>query len=1005
MNFNEFLNEGSTSEYGGPAGLTKDKTLKIAQKFADAAASVDPEKGKWGVNKRTLEEDGFDLDYNDEEFDGGSYNIYKNGNVVNMAIRENPVLGKIGDDIKTIAKGFKKMMANESVTNEATVKKGSIVIPYASSDGEFVVDKVFKNKDGEVSYTGEFKKTGKKMEYIFHKDDKIIKESSLDEANLVLGLSTNNYPSGTASRYRIESTVINLRKVADLSKDSWKKYSKAFTNWEIGFEKASDRKEALDSIQKSFNNGQNDIREFGLYESVVNETGFKKSDIKKTIDFINKEIGIDPGYALIGDEDDIEEFDRLWDREQYEDAFDFLTVATNMEISTLDDVKNAIKESVVTEGTISPKMANSFKIGDKIKTQKDTYTITGYGSKTGATRDFEAENGKGEQCNLRVSLRGTNGIQVAAGKSLNFPEQQEMLESVVNERNITIKRQYTSNRPAVTVGKAAKVRNKMLEAIKDGKLSQEDFNNILKEMTTDSKRWLRRNAQCFNVSEDGITLSKTGSRILKNVMVAEATINEGLNYKKLAKQFVDDEWLDVDDNIEDLDADEYFDDKLNAFNREELGNSKEFDNNKTNMSIEVKKLLKGRLKQIFEATTKAPKIWVPGGFDKAIAKYPNQKITRKIVLDAAEKWDVNPDDAIKYVEFGWTVDLDENKNNNNMKTKFIYESFAEFVENKLNESTLNEAFKSAKLSNLFSVGSAGTKDLAGAFYNFSKLAIDKIEDYDIIEMDPQTARKEKRANAIYFYIVTNQKVNPHAETINPTTWNNGLIQSNTLLAITNGQNEWYSTAYSSYSKTETLKVASSREAAAGFDKRDSKRYDGSGITSLTKVAELADTAYVIDLDVLKARYSTQSLQFQRAEDKRGAIAFKSDKDFKAENKSRYNQILAQKASEMPMDSIVLGAIDTLATQIKDALSKSEKGRYGELIIGLDTKGREIKMSDASNLMRNILDEYNRYVGYVVESEKEVATGYSGKFYEGRLKESSKTIVDYVKKVDAKNYAW
>ena len=926
MNFNEFLNEGSTSEYGGPAGLTKDKTLKIAQKFADAAASVDPEKGKWGVNKRTLEEDGFDLDYNDEEFDGGSYNIYKNGNVVNMAIRENPVLGKIGDDIKTIAKGFKKMMANESVTNEATVKKGSIVIPYASSDGEFVVDKVFKNKDGEVSYTGEFKKTGKKMEYIFHKDDKIIKESSLDEANLVLGLSTSNYPTSQSSRYRIESSVINLRKVADLSKESWKKYSRAFSDDEIGFEKASDRKEALDSIQKSFNNGQNDIREFGLYESVVNETGFKKSDIKKTIDFINKEIGIDPGYALIGDEDDIEEFDRLWDREQYEDAFDFLTVATNMEISTLDDVKNAIKESVVTEGTISPKMANSFKIGDKIKTQKDIYTITGYGSKTGATRDFEAENGKGEQCNLRVSLRGTNGIQVAAGKSLNFPEQQEMLESVVNERNITIKRQYTSNRPAVTVGKAAKVRNKMLEAIKDGKLSQEDFNNILKEMTTDSKRWLRRNAQCFNVSEDGITLSKTGSRILKNVMVSEAT-------------------------------------------------------------------------------TKAPKIWVPGGFDKAIAKYPNQKITRKIVLDAAEKWDVNPDDAIKYVEFGWTVDLDENKKTNDMNTKFIYESFADFVANKLNEGTLNEAFKSAKLSNLFSVGSAGTKDLAGAFYNFSKLAIDKIEDYDIIEMDPQTARKEKRANAIYFYIVTNQKVNPHAETSNPSTWNNGLIQSNTLLAITNGQNEWYSTAYSSYSKSETLKVASSREAAAGFDKRDSKRYDGSGITSLTKVAELADTAYVIDLDVLKARYSTQSLQFQRAEDKRGATAFKSDKDFKMENKARYNAILAQKASEMPMDSIVLGAIDTLATQIKDALTKSEKGRYGELIIGLDPRGREIKMSDASNLMKNILDEYNRYVAYAVDIEKEAASGYSGKFYEGRMKESSKTIVDYVKKVEAKNYAW
>ena len=194
-------------------------------------------------------------------------------------------------------------------------------------------------------------------------------------------------------------------------------------------------------------------------------------------------------------------------------------------------------------------------------------------------------------------------------------------ESVVNERNITIKRQYTENHPAVLVGKAAKIRNKVLEAIKDGKISQEEFDNLLKEMTADSKRWLRRNSQHFNVSEDGISLSKSGKAILKNVMVAEST-------------------------------------------------------------------------------TKKPNIWVPGEFDKAISKFPNNKITRKKVLDIAVKWDVDPEDAIAYVEYGWDIDLDENKNTKDMKTKFIYESFSEFVENKLNEGTLNEAFASAKLASL-----------------------------------------------------------------------------------------------------------------------------------------------------------------------------------------------------------------------------------------------------------------------------------------------------------------
>ena len=92
-------------------------------------------------------------------------------------------------------------------------------------------------------------------------------------------------------------------------------------------------------------------------------------------------------------------------------------------------VRKIVKEAV-NEGMISPKMANGFKIGNVIKTQKGTYTITGFGSKTNATRDFEAENEKGDKFNLRVSLRGATGIQVAAGKSLNFPEQEEMLESV-----------------------------------------------------------------------------------------------------------------------------------------------------------------------------------------------------------------------------------------------------------------------------------------------------------------------------------------------------------------------------------------------------------------------------------------------------------------------------------------------------------------------------------------------------------------------------------------------
>ena len=75
----------------------------------------------------------------------------------------------------------------------------------------------------------------------------------------------------------------------------------------------------------------------------------------------------------------------------------------------------------------------ALRSGHKIKTQNGVYTITGMGSQTNATKDFEATNEKGEKFNLRVSLRGARGIQVAAAPSLNFPEKEEMLESIVNE--------------------------------------------------------------------------------------------------------------------------------------------------------------------------------------------------------------------------------------------------------------------------------------------------------------------------------------------------------------------------------------------------------------------------------------------------------------------------------------------------------------------------------------------------------------------------------------------
>lgn len=94
----------------------------------------------------------------------------------------------------------------------------------------------------------------------------------------------------------------------------------------------------------------------------------------------------------------------------------------------------------------------------------------------------------------------------------------------INEKLITVKRKYTEKYPESVVGKTAKIRNKILEIIKDTKVSREEFILLLKEITTDSSRWLRRNSQYFNISEDGVSPSKIGNNVLKNIATSHNII-------------------------------------------------------------------------------------------------------------------------------------------------------------------------------------------------------------------------------------------------------------------------------------------------------------------------------------------------------------------------------------------------------------------------------------------------------------------------------------------------
>lgn len=523
----------------------------------------------------------------------------------------------------------------------------------------------------------------------------------------------------------------------------------------------------------------------------------------------------------------------------------------------------------------------------------------------------------------------------------------------IQERHITVKRKYTENHPAVKVGKAAKIRNKVLEAIKDGKLTKEEFDSIVREMTVDSTRWLRRNSTYFNVSEEGVSLSKKGKRILNELapVETELEINEKVSAFKKANVM----------------AEEIFG---------EFGIAT-LDYNEISRVIDIKRA------------------------DKLAKKYGEDSFMALTELDMEELLNKNP----RLVK--------ENKSNN-MKSKLVFESFSEFVEslsNSTNESTemLTEAFKSSLLASLFNDKYGKfDKNLAKAFYGSARVKMDLIEDEDLLTLDPQTAYKNKQDDTIIFYLSDTPKENPHAPS---DAWadHKHIPGEGYLLAVASGDNAFYTRSwgsrYSSNREQSLKRVENGSTDSIGISKKY-KGWDGTGLYNVKRIAEVADRAIVLNMALLRQKYSSANQRADRASAKAGAIAFKSDKDFKKDNMDRYQIILQNKAVKLPLDKMVADAIDTLADQIKTGLAKGEKTKYGEISIGTNKKGNHVKMRDASNHMSNILDNYSRYCDYV-EQEKESKDRYGDaeSWYARSIKQYAKQIKDDVSKIESFDYAW
>ena len=589
----------------------------------------------------------------------------------------------------------------------------------------------------------------------------------------------------------------------------------------------------------------------------------------------------------------------------------------------------------------------------------------------------------------------------------------------LEERRLTIKRRYTENYPAIEVGKAARIRNKMLEAIADGKLSQEDFDAILKEMSTDSKRWLRRNTKYFNVSEDGIALSKFGRRILNKItnptmqkkLVTESFAEFTSNGSEMINEGTRGQFgiIDKRGNIQSVYThyDSYPDWVLPTIKKhyKDAKAVKDIIAKGDNSGLDAPDKMNFYGGDVTPMTGKKSKI------DAYIKLAANDGGAEYVYLydEADKKWymaDVYGDrELVPAFESVEVEDAEEVLESEEVS------GFEAFV-NERNE--LNEAFKSSKLRNLMNMdqsqGDAYGKvgNLSKALYGLSKIKLDQVEDTDLVDLSPKDAYKQltKDNDYVVFYIVDNEKENPYADS---NSYRAPMLRPG-ILALTRGK-DFLGVQYMQGGrkwddkrgrKAEYNTRIADGDGAVGGNKKY-RGYDASGLYNVKRVAELADR--VIAFDITAMGKSAKELIQQRAEAQEGAIAFKSAADFKKANLQRYKDILAQKASKLPLDKMVEDAISELTKQVADAIKKGEKTQYGEIKIGESPKGRDVKITDAANHMSSILGDYERYVRYVADAEKEKDSGFSSGYYEKHAKEYAKTVADRVKKVKDLSYGW
>jgi hypothetical protein len=611
-------------------------------------------------------------------------------------------------------------------------------------------------------------------------------------------------------------------------------------------------------------------------------------------------------------------------------------------------------------------------------------------------------------------------------------------------KKIQIKRRYTENHPASTVGKTASVRNSVLKAVKDGVITEEEFTKILSELSGDHKQWRTRNTKYFNVSEEGIKLSKWGLRILAELdeEPKAAEVNEKIKVTKDEWPYVefkdggkkhkvefdyediiddhgnegqDQYWIGKDEDGQEWQVDVYADyrgeveevhyDTLMVAENKSVNEKDDAGDHLDNLESIV-----GKARDFFAIGKELDK----GGYKKKYFYSDTMAPSYTIEVDGFRFAIINK----RYVDKGdrevgdIAIGLLENMNTNMKNEINLFESFGDFLSS---NGILNEAINSAILRTVLSNGREGKQakknlsQLAKGFYNLSKVALDKIQDEDfIVSNDVSKVFKNYGGSShVLFFISDNEKENPYYDHNNGS-WNDYKVVpgGGVVLAAMSGDRQFYANEWSRWSGGRAWSKNKKGDVDQIGINHKYRGWGASGLNNGKRISEMSDRVIVINLELIRQKYSTEQLRNARKEARAGAIAFKSDKEFKDANLNRYHQILADKAASLPLDKMVKDAIDVLAKQLSDGLAKGESTQYGEIKIGESPKGRDVKAKDAANHMSNILDLYGRYVDYIKQAEEsEARYGQRESYYERESKNYAKEIKEKIAKIEKYDYAW